>query len=57
MEEKENKRCRSCKWYSDGVCCNGDSAFRAEFRWEYQICDEWEGDTDGSKQGKVKRIR
>jgi len=43
MAEKESKCCRTCKWYSDEVCCNGDSRFRADFRSEYQICEKWDG--------------
>lgn len=56
MAEKESKCCRTCKWYSDEVCCNGDSRFRADFRSEYQVCEKWEGDINGSKQGKVEGI-
>lgn len=46
MDENENKceNCGTCKWYSDEVCCNGESRFRADFRSEYQTCEEWEGE-------------
>jgi hypothetical protein len=41
--------CRTCKWYSDELCCNVDSGFRADFRFGYQVCEKWERDTNGSK--------
>lgn len=52
-----DKCCRTCKWYEDEVCCNGDSRFRADFRSEYQVCEKWEGDTNGGKQEKAERTR
>jgi len=44
MAEKESKCecCGTCKWYEDEVCCNGDSRFRADFRSEYQSCEQYE---------------
>ncbi len=41
--------CRTCKWYSEKMCCNVDSRFRTDFRWEYQVCEKWKEDTNGSK--------
>lgn len=36
--------CGNCKWYEPfcGVCCNGDSEHRADFRLEDETCEEWE---------------
>lgn len=37
--------CSACKWYAaeEGVCCNGDSEWCADFRWnEDDTCDCWE---------------
>lgn len=36
--------CKTCRWYAafDGVCCNGDSEHRADFRVEDETCEEWE---------------
>lgn len=44
----EMKRyCCTCKWYSqfEGVCCNGESGHRADFRLLDDICGQWEADT------------
>ena len=39
--------CCTCKWYSqfEGVCCNGESGHRADFRLLDDICGQWEADT------------
>lgn len=41
------KVCISCRWYElfNGVCCNGDSEYRADFppEPEERGCPEWEG--------------
>ena len=39
------RRCKTCKWYEEfmGVCCNGDSLHRADFRGPEDCCEEWEG--------------
>lgn len=36
--------CKTCRWYAafEGVCCNGDSEHRADFRLEDDRCEEWE---------------
>ena len=36
--------CKTCRWYAtfEGVCCNGDSVHRADFRSEDDWCEEWE---------------
>ena len=43
-EESMTKYCRTCKWYaeSEGVCCNGDSEHRADFRYSDDTCEKWE---------------
>lgn len=43
MEEKDC--CCTCKWYAvyEGVCCNGDSVHRADFRFLDDSCECWEG--------------
>ena len=46
------KRCATCRWYAEfeGVCCNGDSEYRADFRDADQGCEKWEGrNKDGEK--------
>ena len=46
------KRCSTCRWYAsfEGVCCNGDSEWRADFRDADQGCEKWEGrNKDGEK--------
>lgn len=37
------KYCCTCKWYAEfeGVCTNGDSEFRADFRCLDGTCPEW----------------
>ena len=38
------KTCATCRWYEDyqGVCFNGDSPCRADFRDADQSCNYWE---------------
>ena len=35
--------CCTCKWYAefDGVCCNADSKWTADFRCLDDSCSEW----------------
>ena len=37
--------CSTCRWYEDfqGVCFNGASEYRADFREPEDCCEEWEG--------------
>lgn len=35
------KTCRLCATF-EGVCCNGDSEHRADFRLEDETCEKWE---------------
>ena len=39
-----NKCCGTCAWYAefDGVCCNADSEWTADFRCLDDTCDCWE---------------
>ena len=39
-----NKSCATCAWYEDfqGVCCNGDSPYCADFVNADQVCEFWE---------------
>lgn len=41
------KYCCTCKWYSqfEGVCCNGESEHRADFRFMDDTCEQWETNT------------
>lgn len=38
------KCCATCDWYAEfeGVCCNGDSEWRGDFRDNDQGCEHWE---------------
>ena len=38
------KRCATCDWYAEfeGVCCNGDGEYRADFTEPDQNCKYWE---------------
>ena len=42
--DETNRCCETCKWYEDfqGVCCNGDSEYRADFTDADFVCNEWE---------------
>ena len=37
--------CATCEWYEDyqGVCCNGDSPYCADFTEPEDCCEEWKG--------------
>ena len=47
--------CCTCKWYADfeGVCTNGDSEFRADFRCLDDTCQEWTSREDNSCEKKI----
>lgn len=53
MEEK--KYCCTCKWYAEfeGVCTNGESEFRADFRCLDDTCDCWTSREDNSCEKKI----
>lgn len=56
----EKDYCCTCKWYAleEGVCCNGESKHRADFRCLDDSCECWEGienDRTRSKEN-AKRI-
>lgn len=44
---KIKRYCCNCKWYSqfEGVCCNGESEYRADFRCLDDTCRKWETST------------
>ena len=39
------KCCAICRWYAkfEGVCCNGDSEYKADFTEPEGGCECWEG--------------
>ncbi len=41
------KYCCTCKWYAqfEGICCNGESEHRADFRLLDDTCQRWESNT------------
>lgn len=41
---KKTEVCGTCKWYEEfvGVCCNGESKHRADFREPQDSCENWE---------------
>ena len=43
------KCCATCDWYEDlnGVCCNGDSEYRADFMNPEDSCGCWEEKEEG----------
>ena len=41
MSMNNIKECDNCKYYDDGVCCNSDSANRADFVMPYMTCEHW----------------
>lgn len=55
MDIKWCKYCCACKWYAleEGVCCNGDSEYRADFRCLDDSCECWEG-IENEKYGDTK---
>lgn len=50
------KRCSTCRWYAEfeGVCCNGDSEWRGDFRDNDQGCEHWEN-SDNLSQTLINR--
>lgn len=36
------RECDNCKYYDDGVCCNSDSEYCADFVGFGQCCNEYE---------------
>ena len=48
----DKQYCCTCKWYAEfeGVCCCGDSKFRADFRCLDDTCKYWK-----PKGGKMSR--
>lgn len=48
QEELGNKCCETCAWYAEfeGVCCNGDSEYRADFRCLDDLCSCWTSKED-----------
>ena len=46
LEQIEKPACGRCRWYESfqGVCCNGDSEYRADFMNPEDKCPHWEGD-------------
>lgn len=41
---KKRKYCSTCRWYElfSGVCCNGHSEYRADFRCMDDTCEKWQ---------------
>lgn len=56
-----DRRCVNCKRCYEGVCCNGDSEHRADFRLEDETCEEWEENDEAkgknSYGGELVRTR
>lgn len=44
LGQTQNAECSNCRWFETytGVCCNGDSEHRADFRSKTDYCDRWE---------------
>lgn len=44
--------CCTCRWYAEyeGVCCNGDSENRADFRRLDDTCEKWEKNEGGASK-------
>lgn len=42
--ELKMKKCKTCKWFAtaEGVCCNGDSEYRADFVDYDFVCEDYE---------------
>lgn len=52
--ERANKHyCATCRWYAvhEGVCCNGYSRYRADFRCLDDSCERWGGHGWNIKSG------
>lgn len=45
---KSKKECSNCDYYAEfeGVCCNGDSEYRADFVDRDNHCEHWETKKD-----------
>lgn len=54
-DETGNKCCGTCAWYAefDGVCCNADSKWTADFRCLDDSCPEWTSKEDNSCEKKI----
>lgn len=52
-KDHSEKQCHTCIWYEfyTGVCCNGDSEYRADFRGPDDSC----GEREDGKRPKKKR--
>lgn len=46
--EAVEEYCCTCRWYAvdEGVCCNGASNYRADFRSLDDTCEDWEEDDE-----------
>ncbi len=55
----EKDYCCKCKWYAleEGVCCNGDSEYRADFRLLDDSCECWEGIENDKTRSKENEKR
>lgn len=56
QDETGNKQyCFTCKWYAEfeGVCTNGESEFRADFRCLDDSCDCWASREDKLCEKKI----
>lgn len=54
-EELGNKCCGTCAWYVEfeGVCCNADSEWTADFRCLGDSCSEWTSKEENSCEKKI----
>lgn len=50
------KRCATCRWYEDfqGVCCNGDSPYCADFTGNEDCCECWEGRNESNGEEELR---
>lgn len=55
FEMNQKKYCCTCKWYAEfeGVCCCGDSKFRADFRRLDDTCNCWMSREGNSCEKKI----
>lgn len=55
FEEHDKKYCCTCDWYTEfeGVCCCGDSEFRADFRSLDDSCNCWTSREDKLCEKKI----
>ena len=51
----DKKYCCTCKWYAEfeGVCCNADSNWTADFRCLDDTCDCWTNREDNPCEEKI----